>query len=231
LDSDSLDLAKQCLVFMVVSINEGWKIPIGYFLTSNLTSMQKAELTKQALYLLKATGIKVVSLTLDGCSTNLTMARILGCDLNIETLKTNIVVELSDKETENICLFLDPDHMIKLVRNAFGEKKIFQHKNDYIKFDFIETLFLLQEQEGCHLANKLRKQHIFYFKQKMKVKRATQLLSKSVADALTFCKNKLNIKKFSDVGATVVFIELFNSAFDILNSRSINATGEKNSSL
>jgi len=98
LDRDSLDLAKQCLVFMVVSINEGWKLPIGYFLTANLTSMQKAELTQQALYLLKATGINVVSITLDGCSTNLTMARILSCDLNIETLKTNIAVKLSDKE-------------------------------------------------------------------------------------------------------------------------------------
>jgi len=64
----------------------------------------------------------------------------------------------------------------------------------YIKFDFIETLFVLQEQEGCHLANKLQKQHIFYFKEKKKVKLATQLLSKSVADALKFCKSKLNIE-------------------------------------
>jgi len=197
------------------------------FFISNLTSMQKAELTKQALYLLKSTGINVVSVTLDGCSTNVSMARILGCDFNYETLKTNIILELSDNEKENICLFLDPAHMIKLVRNTFGEKKIFQYKNDYIKFDFIETLFILQEQEGCHLANKLRKQHIFYFKQKMKVKLATQLLSKSVADALKFCKYKLNIDDFAGVDATVNFIELFNSAFDILNSRSINAVGEK----
>lgn len=227
LDSDSLDIAKDCLVFMVVSLNEGWKLPIGYFLTANLTCMQKAELTKQALYVLKATGINVVSLTLDGCSTNVSMARILGCDFNIERFKTNFTVEFSEKEKENICLFLDPAHMIKLVRNTFGEKKIFQHKNDYIKFDFVETLFVLQEQEGCHLANKLRKQHIFYFKQKMKVKLATQLLSKSVADALKFCKYNLNIDDFADVDATVKFIELFNSAFDILNSRSINAIGEK----
>lgn len=105
----------------------------------------------------------LVCLTLYSCSTNLTMALILGCHLNIET---NIVVELSDKETENNCLFLDPDHMIELVRNTFGEKKIFQHINDYIKFDFIGTLFLLHEQESYHLANKLRKQHIFNFKQK-----------------------------------------------------------------
>jgi len=65
----------------------------------------------------------------------------------------------------------------------------------------------------------------------MKVKLATQLLSKSVADALKFCKYKLNIDDFADVDATVNFIELFNSAFDILNSRSINAVGEKKSSV
>lgn len=45
---------------------------------------------------------------------------------------------------------------------------------------------------------------------------------------MKFCKNKWNIKDFADIDATVVFIELFNSAFDILNSYSINATGEKN---
>jgi len=38
MSSDSLDVAKECLVFMVVSINENWKIPIGYSLTSNLNS-------------------------------------------------------------------------------------------------------------------------------------------------------------------------------------------------
>lgn len=32
MDNDNLEKAKQCLVFMVVSINENWKIPIGYFL-------------------------------------------------------------------------------------------------------------------------------------------------------------------------------------------------------
>ncbi|KAF0774041.1 Uncharacterized protein FWK35_00000670 [Aphis craccivora] len=159
----------------------GLELVIGYFFTSNLTSMQKAELIKQALYLLKATGIRaydcLVCLTLYSCSTNLTMALILGCHLNIET---NIVVELSDKETENNCLFLDPDHMIELVRNTFGEKKIFQHINDYIKFDFIGTLFMLHEQVSCHLANN----------KKINVKLATQLLSKSVENAMRFCKNK-----------------------------------------
>jgi len=85
----------------------------------------------------------------------------------------------------------------------------------------------LQDKEGCHLANKLRKQHIFYFKQKMKVKLVTQLLSQSVANALTFCKNSLKLGEFCIADATIQFIELFNIAFDILNSRSMNCIGYK----
>lgn len=227
LDNENLVLAKDCLVFMVVSINEGWKLPIGYFLASNLNSTQKAELTKQALYALKATGVHIVSLTFDGCTTNVTMARLLGCNVDASNLQTAFTVEYADKEKDDIPIFMDPAHMIKLIRNAFGEKQILEHENRFIKFDFIERLFLLQEKEGCHLANKLRKQHICFLKQKMKVKLATQLLSKSVADALKFCKHKLNIPEFDKVDATVEFIEIFNSVFDILNSRSYNAINEK----
>ena len=127
-----------------------------------------------------------------------------------------------------IVTLFDLAHMIKLVRYAFGEKKVFRDStNNEIKFEYVRQLCYLQEKEGCHLANKLRKQHILYFKQKMKVKLATQLLSQSVADALTFCKNSLKLKEFSNAGATIQFIELFNTGFDILNSKSINCVGFK----
>jgi len=29
--NDSLEIAKKCFVFMLVGINEHWKLPIGYF--------------------------------------------------------------------------------------------------------------------------------------------------------------------------------------------------------
>jgi len=61
----------------------------------------------------------------------------------------------------------------------------------------------------------------------MKVKLATQLLSQSVADALKFCEYNLNLNQFSKSDATVKFIELFNNAFDICNSRSVKCIGYK----
>lgn len=219
MDTDNLEKAKEYLVFMVVAINGNWKIPIGNLLVSSLNGTQKAELTKHALNLLNDTGVNVVSLTFGGCLSNVTMARFLGCNFNIETLNTQF---------EDVVVFFDPAHMVKLIRNTFGEKIFFlDGDGNIIDFSFIQQLFILQETEGCHLANKLRKNHIFFFKQKMKVKLAAQLLSQSVADALKFCKYTLELKKFSKVDGTVKFIEIFNAAFDILNSRSIRCIGIK----
>lgn len=53
--------------------------------------------------------------------------------------------------------------MIKLIRNAFGEKKCFlDFEDNIINFEYVQNLCRLQDKEGCHLANKLRKQHILF---------------------------------------------------------------------
>jgi len=225
IDNDSLAVAKECLVFLVVSMNKNWKLPIGYFLAHSLNSAQKLELVRHALHVLSNTGINIISLTFDGCSTNITAAKLLGCNFTVDALNISFASEYDDSK---IVAIFDPAHMIKLVRNAFGEKKIFlDYENNEINFEYVQRLCYLQEQEGCHLANKLRKNHILFFKQKMKVKLATQLLSQSVADALKFCKDTLKLHQFSNAGATISFIELFNKVFDILNSRSINCIESK----
>jgi len=38
MDNDSIKTAKQSLVFMAVSVNENWKLPIGYFVLDTLKS-------------------------------------------------------------------------------------------------------------------------------------------------------------------------------------------------
>lgn len=31
LNNDQIDMANECLVFMIVAVNERWKLPVGYF--------------------------------------------------------------------------------------------------------------------------------------------------------------------------------------------------------
>lgn len=186
IQSDTVDQATECLVFMVVAINYSWKLPVGYFLCNHLNSDQKSNLVHRCINVLSDTGITIVSLTFDGCAVNLSMARALGCSLDPNPLRMKTIFSASNNADVNI--ILDPAHMIKLVRNTFGEKKeLIDCNNEIISFKYIELLLVSQEKEQCHLANKLKKVHVFYFKNKMKVKLATQLLSSSVANSLEFC--------------------------------------------
>lgn len=96
-----------------------------------------------------------------------------------------------------------------------------------IEWKYIDSLQKLQENEGLHLGNKLRKAHVQFFNQKMKVRLAVQLLSKSVADSLEYCEHILGLNEFKGCKGTVQFLRVMNDIFDFLNSRSLVAPGIK----
>lgn len=63
-------------------------------------------------------------------------------------------------------------------------------------------------------------------RKKMNVKSAAQLLSESGANWLRFCLQE-QISKFEGWEATINFIMMFNTLFDIMNSRNLNTSGYK----
>lgn len=54
---DGLPKAKEALVFLLVSINSNWKVPIAYFLTRGLNTQEKANLVNTVLSFVHDTGI------------------------------------------------------------------------------------------------------------------------------------------------------------------------------
>ncbi|XP_071042246.1 DNA transposase THAP9 isoform X3 [Parasteatoda tepidariorum] len=224
-NDDSLPLAKEAFVVLLVCINDHWKLPLGYFLTAGINTSQKKTLLSTCLTLLHEIGADVVSLTFDGLATNLTMTKNFGCCLEHE----NLITTFQNPANSNsfISVFLDPSHMLKLVRNTFGDKGSIASENSLIEFRFIKELNKLQENEGLHLANKLRAAHVNYFKQKMKVKLASQLFSKSVADSIEYCRVKLKLPQFEGSEAIVEFLRIFIDLFDCLNTRSLSQYGFK----
>lgn len=113
-DSDYITEAKEALVFLVTGINCNFKVPVGYFLVDGVAGIQRAELVKQCLEKIHETGVKIVSLTFDGCASNLAMLKSLGC--NLEAGKMTFEDPTTKKQ---IMAILDPSHMIKLIRNTF----------------------------------------------------------------------------------------------------------------
>ncbi|KAL4085133.1 hypothetical protein QTP88_027425 [Uroleucon formosanum] len=60
-------------------------------------------------------------------------------------------------------------------------------------------------ESGLHYATKLRNRHIYYFREKMKVRLAVQTFSTSVANAILFCMNDLKLDNFQGADATIEF--------------------------
>uniref|UniRef100_A0A2A4JJZ8 THAP-type domain-containing protein n=1 Tax=Heliothis virescens TaxID=7102 RepID=A0A2A4JJZ8_HELVI len=220
-ESDTSEVASQCLVFLVNCVNGKWKLPVGYFFITNLSGEQKAALVQTCLYKCQEAGIKIVSITCDGPAANFCMFERLGCNLLEDQTNTSFMCN-----SDVIHCFIDPCHAIKLIRNTFGELKLlYDIYGRQINFDFIERLWKLQESEGLHMGTKITKAHLYFTKQKMKVRLATQLLSNSVADALEFCNVELQLSSFRDCEGTINFIRIMNDVFDVLNSCSIRPPG------
>lgn len=73
---------------------------------------------------------------------------------------------------EKVAIFLDPCHSLKLLRNCLGNHKSIIDQGNMICWEYFMKLHEIQTNEGLHLANKLRIQHVRYNNQKMKVKLA-----------------------------------------------------------
>jgi len=76
----------------------------------------------------------------------------------------------------------------------------------------------IQEREELYPATKIRRRHVCFQNEKMKVKLAAQVLSESVAKALLYMEKRFP-NQFIGASSTSIFCQTFNDCFDILNSR------------
>ena len=215
---DTLPPAKDALVFMVVSLNESWKVPCGYFFVDGLSGVERANLVKVCIQRLHDVGVKVSALICDGPSCHFSMLSALGAILKASNM-VPYFPHPQDKK-EKMYVLLDVCHMLKLVRNTLAEGGILYDKDGgKIEWQYLVQLGMLQHTEGLRLDNKLKMAHIKWKQQKMKVNLAAQAFSSSVADAIEYCANELKLPQFQGSEATVKFLRTFDRLFDILNSR------------
>ena len=88
-DDDSLPVAKEALVFMVVCMNASWKVPCGYFFIDGLSGPERANLVTICIQRLSESGIKIISVTCDGSSYHFSMLSELGASLHPPELQTS----------------------------------------------------------------------------------------------------------------------------------------------
>ena len=223
------DPATEALVFMVVGLTGHWKHPIAYVFQDKCSATVQAQLIKDCIGLLHTEGINISSIVFDGTFTNQRTATLLGCKMSVEQMQTWF--QHPQVSSSRVHVIFDVCHMLKLMRNMLGDfKTIYTEENGELKeinWHYIQRLNGLQETLGLSLANKLKRKHIVWQKHKMNVKIAAQTLSASVAQAIDFLRDEVQLPEFQGSEATTEFIKRIDVIFDLLNSRNPFAKGTK----
>jgi len=201
--------ASEALVVMATGLKSYWKIPLAYFFTNNILAILQKQLVENIISSLNERKLNVLSLTMDGHSTNVSMAKLFGCDFNATAI-------LRDECLTNFCInsnkcpiyiFFDPCHMLKLIRNMLEAYKEIKSEKGIISWNYFNELNEYQRKLGLKLANKLSSKHINFQNHKMNVKLAAQLLSNSVADSMKFLLES-GEHNFKDSEETIKFIKV-----------------------
>lgn len=121
-------LGNKVLVFMIVCINGGWKIPIAYYLIKGLSADEISNLVTECFKAVHETDMKIVSLTYDKTSTNFSVFKNLGCNFS-DVTSLQILFPYS-ATNEKVVAFFD-SYMLKLV-NTFGNiQNLMEINNQY----------------------------------------------------------------------------------------------------
>ena len=100
-------------------------------------------------------GVKVRIVTCDGPAVQISMYKKLGAILTPGNMSTQL-----NSFDSVIYMSLDSPHMVKLIRNTFGQlKQLKNGDNSVIDWKYIELLNELQSTEKLSAANKLTSLH------------------------------------------------------------------------
>ena len=199
-----------------------------YFILGSLTSYQLVPIFWKIVAVLEISlNLKVVAAVNDGASPNRKFF--------------NLYVELSGNSTPSVIyktynvfaisrfifFFADSPHLIKTARNCLynsgsGSRSLLMwNDGQHLLFQHIANLYYSDQEFGLHVLPKLTLDHIMLTSySKMKVKLATQVLSRSVAIALRESDNE-------EVCGTAMFCQMLNDFFDCTNVRSTTEYNRK----
>lgn len=211
-------IADQVMVCMVNGLNENLQIPIAYhFINGALNAEHKRSLILEVIAALHSANIKVANITFDGLPSNLRMCQLLGANLKYDD--PNFQPYFTASNGDRIYILLDACHMLKLVRNTFGDGMELRDGNkENIDWKYIKELVKFKEK-GLSLTHKLNQKHLQWERRKMKVSIASQTLSASTSNSMGSLLEQ-RYDAFRDSAPTARFCQNFNDVFDIFNTKS-----------
>lgn len=214
-EATKCDVISQSLVFIVTAVNDSFELPIAYYFINSMDGDRKKSLVEKIIEALMDCGVIVSHVSFDGFQANKKMCKLLGAVLNVNSpfFKPYIRVK-----SQNIYIFFDVCHMLKLIRNKWSTKEVlYDNSGNEICWEYLVDLVRMNDR-GFALTHKMNQSHIDWSGKKMKVDIAAQTLSESTAASVELLMNK-GISEFAGAEFTIKFIRTFNLLLDVFNTK------------
>lgn len=220
-------IGKSVCVFMLRGLFSNWKYVLNFFVTEKgMTGKTLKKIIEKNLKITKELGLRTKAVVCDQGSGNTKAFKLFG----VTPEKPFAIID-----GEKIYFLYDVPHLIKSVRNNLLQNPYLKTPDGKARWSHIKRIF--DEDEKSDLLRrcpKLTESHITPNNfEKMKVRFATQILSKTVAAALKDLTSQNII--VDENKATYNFIINMNNVFDILNIKkygiSLKPGGSLNSEL
>lgn len=210
------DIVNQALVFIITAVNDSFELPIAYYFINSMSGIHKKNVVQKIIEAVMDCNVIVSHVTFDGFEANKKMCKELGAVLNVYSPNFKPYIRVRD---QNINIFFDVCHMLKLIRNRLSTKEVLYESNDNeIRWEYFVDLVRMRDR-GFELTHKMSQKHIEWQKRKMKVDIAAQTLSASTANSIEILMEN-GLPEFQDAGYTIKFTRMFNSLFDVMNTKS-----------
>ncbi|KAH7950304.1 hypothetical protein HPB49_022122 [Dermacentor silvarum] len=200
--------------------NVSYAQPIGVFAAKSATKgTVLAQLLLQALVLMEEAGAKIHGFVCDGASKNRSMWSTLGISGNLENC-CNAITHPSDP-TRKVFAFSDVPHLFKCIRNRLLQQKYLKKEGKWIRWEDYSAVYNEDKDKagGLRVCPKITHSHIYPSTgEKMRVKLATQVFSRSMASGIKFYRDQ-GVRKLGNSETTEEFTLFLNDLFDALNRR------------
>lgn len=213
-DGAKLPIATNVIVFLLSGINIPFHMPIAYYFINKLEGVDKVVLLSLIIKKLTEIGVNVLTVTYDGDPANITACEILGSQYDTNDLHPEFKNPYNES---SIFPFLDPPHMLKLIRNHLSScRTMYDREGRPIEWKYFERLVAIKNQDGLS-THKMTTAHINYSRNEMRVSLAAQTFSQSAALSMESLMRR-KYPGFENTDGTIEFTKRLDTLFDTMNS-------------
>ncbi|KAL3182567.1 hypothetical protein MRX96_007012 [Rhipicephalus microplus] len=221
------EVANRLLCFVLRGLSTVYVITVGYFFTRCFRSEQLRSMTMNVMKAVEVVGFRVTRIVTDNHQSNVALFKSLSEDGMLAHVGPHPL-----RQGDPLFLSFDPNHLIKNLRNNLVKREMMDGDNLIQGGLYLKKLLSIQSQLLVKPVRFQTQSHVEPNNlEKMKVSRATQVVSPVVIATLEFLQENPqchpDATEFQNCLPTITFMKMVSNWYDLHNIGAVKPRGQR----